>query len=150
MTKPKNKTNYRAELEKGNPVVTTTVGVSMEPLLRTRRDVVIIKPVDRPLRAGDLPLFIRPNGDYVLHRIIRCDGEFVYTRGDNQLITEKVPKENVLGIAEEIIRKGKPIRCDSPAYMMYVKLWGFLFPLRYFCHGIKAIVRRWKRIWIKQ
>lgn len=46
----------------------TTVGTSMEPLLRTRRDVVVIeKPAGR-LKKYDVPLY-RRGEDYVLHRM---------------------------------------------------------------------------------
>lgn len=49
--------------------VSTTSGVSMYPMLRNRRDTIIVKPPTAPLKKYDVPLY-RRGDDYVLHRII--------------------------------------------------------------------------------
>ena len=62
-------TTLEQELREGKTCVSTTVGDSMEPMLRNRKDTVIIKPVSGKLKRYDLPLYRRPDGKYVLHRI---------------------------------------------------------------------------------
>jgi len=58
-------------LEENGKHFQTTVGDSMEPMLRDRKNVVeIVKPT-RPLKRYDLPLYRRPDGKYVLHRILK-------------------------------------------------------------------------------
>ena len=52
--------------------VSTTSGVSMYPMLRNRRDTIIVKPPTAPLKKYDVPLY-RRGDDYVLHRIIGKD-----------------------------------------------------------------------------
>lgn len=57
-------------------LVSTTSGRSMLPMLRNRRDTIVIRPAEsaRPgglLRRFDVALYRRPDGAYVLHRVIR-------------------------------------------------------------------------------
>lgn len=63
-------TSLEEELRSGKTCVSTTVGDSMEPMLRNRRDTIIIEPVHGRLKRYDLPLYRRPDGKYVLHRIL--------------------------------------------------------------------------------
>ena len=49
--------NYEKLLKEQGFSVSTTVGLSMYPMLRNRRDTIIIRPVDRPLRKNDIPLY---------------------------------------------------------------------------------------------
>ena len=57
-------------LESQGFYMSTTVGVSMFPLLRNRRDTILIRPVTEPLKKYDVPLYKRGN-NYVLHRIVK-------------------------------------------------------------------------------
>ena len=92
--------------------VSTTVGMSMWPLLKNRRDRIVIRPVgDRELRRGDVPLYRRPDGKYVLHRILRVKEDHFVIRGDNTYALERVPKEWVIGYLAEFYRKGKHVTC---------------------------------------
>ena len=68
-------TSLEEELRSGKTCVSTTVGDSMEPMLRNRRDTIIIEPVHGRLKRYDLPLYRRPDGKYVLHRILHVKKE---------------------------------------------------------------------------
>ena len=50
-------TSLEEELRSGKTCVSTTVGDSMEPMLRNRRDTIIIEPVHGRLKRYDLPLY---------------------------------------------------------------------------------------------
>ena len=50
--------------------VGTTSGVSMYPMLRDRRDTIIIQPCRGRLKKYDVPLYHRGE-KYVLHRIVK-------------------------------------------------------------------------------
>ena len=39
------------------------------PFLIDRRDQVLIKRIERPLKKGDIAFFQRENGQYIMHRI---------------------------------------------------------------------------------
>ena len=69
-------------LESQGFYMSTTVGVSMFPLLRNRRDTILIRPVTEPLKKYDVPLYKRGN-NYVLHRIVKItrDGYVMSAEG---------------------------------------------------------------------
>ena len=90
--------NIEAQLREQGFYVSTTVGWSMFPMLRNRRDRVVVLPVGQErLRKYDLPLYRRPDGKYILHRIIGVrEGEYII-RGDNTYVKEHVPDGWILG-----------------------------------------------------
>lgn len=89
-------------------------GTSMNPLLYQNRDFVkIIKP-QLPLNLGDIPLYRRNDGAFVLHRVvgIKDNGEYVMC-GDNQFILEYgITDKNIIGVAKTLIIDGKEIDVD--------------------------------------
>lgn len=123
--------------------VSTTVGVSMQPMLRNRRDRVIVLPVGTErLKKYDLPLYRRPDGKYILHRIIGVkDGEYII-RGDNTYAKEYVPDAWVLGYVSEFYRGRRHIRSGSPGYRLYARVWNLLYPVRSLYHLGRGIAAR--------
>lgn len=111
-----------------------TSGASMRPLLRTHKDIVVIKKAEHPLRVGDVPLYKKAGVDkLILHRIIaiKTDGTYV-TRGDNTYHREYISPNDVVGVMIAIYRGGKYIDCTkSKKYKFYVKANRFFYPLRY-------------------
>ena len=64
-----NKKQIEDVLREEGLFVSTTVGVSMFPMLRNRRDTIIVRPYEGRLKKYDVPLYKR-GSDYILHRII--------------------------------------------------------------------------------
>lgn len=101
-----------------------TVGVSMEPLLHNRKSTVVIESKKSPLKRDDVVLYIRPSGEYVLHRIIKVlNGEYLI-RGDNCTWKETVPEEWIIGVmvgfyADECNAYQS---CNSKTYHRYLKM----------------------------
>ena len=110
--------------------VSTTVGTSMEPLLRNRRDAVIIKKPDGVLKKYDLPLYVRSDGQHVLHRIIKVLDDCYIIRGDNLFYCEKIPHERVIGVACEFVRNGVRFDYKNRKYRAYVRIWCALNSIR--------------------
>lgn len=136
---------FEEQLASGKPLVYFTVGDSMEPLLFDRDTHVVICAVSGDeLHPGDLPLYKRPTGQYVLHRIIRTDAEFYYTRGDNRRGLERVPQGWVLGVVTDIYRHGAHICVNDKKYRLYVRLWGLIYPLRWCVYCLRDMLRRLK------
>lgn len=82
------------------PMRFTVEGDSMRPLIRRRRDVVMLLPMDRPPLVGDIVLFV--TGDearrYVLHRVWEVDGGRVRTFGDGCLRPDGwMPADHIWG-----------------------------------------------------
>lgn len=134
-----------AQLAQGHTVVSYTKGRSMEPLLYEGRSYVVLAPLRSPLAVGDLPLFRRADGNYVLHRLVAMDDHWYYTRGDNCLGVERVPRDQMLGVVIEIVRKGRTISLQSRGYRAYVWLWRISTPVRLVFFGWRAIAAEWKR-----
>lgn len=91
------KTTVELELSETGRCLVQTVGTSMEPILHNRYSSVVIESDGSPLSVNDVVLFKRPDGAYVLHRIIKIDSDWFYIRGDNCYSTEKVKREQILG-----------------------------------------------------
>lgn len=118
------------EILSGRPVVITTAGVSMQPLLYHKSTRVVVLKADKELLPGDLPVYKRADGQLVIHRILRKDDDYYYIRGDNCISTEKVPKSDVIGVVTEIYRKNRHFTVDNRWYLIYVRLWNAIFPIR--------------------
>lgn len=86
-------------------------GTSMNPLLYQNRDFVRLVKPQLPLSVGDIPLYRRNDGAFVLHRIvgIKDNGEYILC-GDNQFILEYgIKDENIIGVARTLVIDGKEI-----------------------------------------
>lgn len=111
--------------------VSTTVGVSMRPMLRNRRDTVVVEPLHgRRLRRFDVPLY-RRDDDYVLHRCVEVHPDGYTMLGDNCLNKElDIPDERVIGVLTGFYRGEKKIDMDGLPYRAYVRVWYAIYPLR--------------------
>ncbi|MBR4073525.1 MAG: S24/S26 family peptidase [Clostridia bacterium] len=120
-------------LKEKEEVAILTTGISMRPMLREHRDVVIIERVNRPLRENDVPLYRRPNSNkFVLHRIVKVKKDGFVIRGDNLLINEySVRKEDIIGVLKAFYRDGKYVDCATDKkYKLYVLYNRASFPAR--------------------
>ncbi len=105
-------------------------GTSMYPLVQHRRDSVVLRAAGE-LKKGDVPLYRRPEGKYVLHRIVKVTDEGYGIMGDFETEVEyPVKKDAVVAVAEGFYRKGNYISCDSLWYKIYWRVWGVLRPVR--------------------
>ena len=119
-------------LARDGRLVYKTKGVSMEPMLRQNRDLVVIRiPISR-LRKYDVALY-RRGGDYVLHRVIEAGEKEYRIRGDNTYVTETVPDSAVIGVLTAFRRKGRYHEVTEKRYRLYVRLWSAVYPLRLCC-----------------
>ena len=130
-------TRFEELLERYGQLVYPNRGVSMMPLLRQGRDLMVIdKKGPEPCRKYDAVLFKRtapgePDA-YVLHRILRVNGDGTYwIVGDNCWKGETVREDQILGILRAVKRDGKEIPVTDPAYRAYVGLWCGCLPLRF-------------------
>ena len=110
-------------IENGKNVKLTVTGYSMYPLVTSRRDAVLLAKAET-LAVGDVPLFQRNDGNFILHRIVKeKDGAFV-TIGDYETEEEyPVYRENIVAKAVGFYRKGKFIDCNSKRYKIYSRFW---------------------------
>ena len=93
-------------LQEDGRLVYRTRGVSMEPMLRQNRDLVVIEVPASRLKKYDVALY-RRGTSYVLHRVIGVKRDHYLIRGDNTYALETVPDSAVLGVLTAFQRKGK-------------------------------------------
>ena len=118
------------QMEKGGKTTLTVTGGSMLPMLHSKRDSVRLIPVADRQKKGDIILYRRANGQYVLHRIIAVsDGGYICC-GDNQAEKEPVAHSQLLAAVDSFTRKGKEYTVSAFGYRCYKTLWVGLFPLR--------------------
>ena len=121
----------RLQLETGGRAPLVVTGISMHPTLRHGRDLVELVPLKRALKRGDLILYQRASGTYVLHRIVsKPVNEKFICSGDNQWEPEDVSADQVIALVDMYIRNGKRIPVDSLSCKLWVQLWIALFPVR--------------------
>lgn len=121
-------------------------GTSMNPLLYEKRDFVLIKKPEFPLEIGDIPLYRRKDGHFVLHRVVDMD-EYGYVMcGDNQFILERgIKDENIIGVVCEMNINGSTVDVDDPEYIRhkekYVKNVDSRYPLRRLRFKLSRLLR---------
>lgn len=136
------KTCFEEILNTQGKLIYTNTGVSMMPLLRQHRDLLIISPApEGRLKRWDVPLYKRDNGQYILHRVLRVRKDDYVLCGDNQwFLEEGITDRHIIGVLEAVNRDGRiiPLRSGSEygkvpfGYRLYVFLWCAFFPLRAF------------------
>ena len=110
--------------------VSTTVGVSMWPMLHNRRDTIVVRPAAGRLRRFDVALY-RSGGRYVLHRVVRVLPSGYVIIGDNCITEEHVEDAQVLGVLCEFYRGERHVDMDGLPYRAYVRLWVATAPARH-------------------
>ena len=140
------KLSFEDVLNRDGRLVYTNVGVSMSPLIREGRDVLIIEKCNTSApKKYDAVLFKRDNvkgrGEYVLHRIVKIlpDNNF-YIVGDNDTTGEIVNINQILGVLTGIHRGEKQVDFTSLKYRAYIYLWCAPYHLKFAVLHIKHFV----------
>ena len=116
-----NKT-YKIEeiLQEKGVYVGPTVGYSMYPMLKDRRDTIVVRPKTERLLPLDVALYIS-DGKYVLHRVLEVVEDGYIIRGDNCFVNEHVLEDAVFGVLTEFYRKDKHYLCTDEKYLRYAE-----------------------------
>ncbi|MBE7032143.1 MAG: hypothetical protein E7401_04175 [Ruminococcaceae bacterium] len=131
------------KLKLGGSVTFRPHGVSMRPLIRQGKDSVTVGTLDKNPKTGDVIFYRRPDGQFVLHRIVGEDKNGYILCGDNQRILEHgVKQEWIIGILTAVSRKDRILECSGKSYKLYLKavlpVWRIWVRLR----GILGAVKR--------
>ncbi len=126
------KSTFEEEIERSGKIIYSNKGVSMMPLIKQGRDLMVIeKKGEGRLRRYDAPLFKRENGQYVLHRILKVRENDYVLCGDHQWIKEYgITDDQIIGVLTAVIRKGRMVPVTKFSYRMYVHLWCDFFWVR--------------------
>lgn len=138
------------ELDKYGSYASVTRGVSMWPLFKTDRDMVIIEKPSELLRPFDVALYRTMSGKYTLHRVIKVTDKVYIIRGDNTYSLEYVPHERVIGVLTEFTRKGKHHTVNDRSYIMYSRIWNCIYPVRYLIRIPRPLLVKVYRLFFKR
>ena len=142
--------NLEQVLLREGVIASVTVGISMRPLFKTRRDMVVIRAADGVLSKYDVALY-KVGSRFVFHRVIGVDTSrgLYRIRGDNTYKIEIVPFDSVIGVLESFNRKGKRVSVCDRGYRFYSRFWNAIYPIRYAVRlpyvGLRRILRPIKR-----
>lgn len=138
-------------LAKGQPISITVTGTSMQPFLRHSRDRVLVQPIEpTKITRGDILLYKRENGQFVLHRVHSMQEKSFVMIGDAQWILEKgISRDQVLGKVTDALRKGKKISCEHGLFHWLMKQYLYrmnaprFFQMAIACKTrLKAIIKK--------
>ena len=104
----------------------------MRIFLEDRRDKVLLGPCSE-VKVGDVILAEVQPQVYVLHRVIRKEGDNLTLQGDgNAYGKEYCQVKDIIGIAIGFYRKGRtePDLVTSRKWRVYSRIWVRLVPVR--------------------
>ena len=123
-------------------LVCTTAGTSMYPMLRDRRDTIIVEPYEGRLKKYDVPLY-KSGTRYVLHRIVEVRPDSYVICGDNCERKEYgITDEHILGVLTGFYRGSKRINMNSWLYKAYARFACAAFPIRRMRGILRGIARK--------
>ena len=130
-------------VEEGVSVTLPVDGRSMLPFIIGGKESVVLQRPRQP-QIGDVVLALAEDGRYVVHRIIRIDGDHVTLMGDGNLVgTERCTIANIKALATHVVdAKGQMHQIDTPWRRRAAQLWWHLRPVRRY---LLAIYRRVKK-----
>lgn len=132
------------QLDKGGRVRLTVSGMSMYPLLRDGIDSVVLEK-SASYKKGDIPLYIRSDGSYILHRIVGEQNGTYTLCGDNQLYKEEgVSRGRFIAKVVGFYRRSRYVPTGALWYRFYSFLWVDCFRLRPFFARIINVIRKIK------
>jgi hypothetical protein len=140
------KMTFEEEIQRHGKLIYTNVGDSMMPLLRQKRDLLIIEKPTGRLKKYDVPLYKRDSGQYVLHRILKVRKDDYVICGDNRWQREYgITDRHIIGVMTAVVRDGVEIPVTDRRYRIYVHLWCDLFCIRAMILWAKALPHRIRR-----
>lgn len=136
--------NFEELLSACGEYVTQVRGVSMYPMLRYRKDPVLIHPVTSELKPYDVAVYAKEDR-YVVHRVLEVRDDLYIIRGDNCVAKEYVPKNLIRGVVVGFWRFGKYIPITNTLYIIYAHLWVAINPLVRLHHRLHSLASALKR-----
>lgn len=131
----------KSRLESGKTARLKVTGSSMVPFLVSERDRVELAKINNPVSVGDVILYKRTNGAYVLHRVMKITADGFYFAGDRQTRIEgPIKREQLLAVCVSFERKGKKITGRELPWKIYNAVWRRLLRVRHwFLNGYEKM-----------
>ena len=139
--------HVRTLIKEGRTVRFRAMGWSMRPMIEHARDEVLLGGyTDTSPQLHDVVLAEVDKEHYVLHRIMRIEGDRYTLQGDGNVCgVEHCTRADIIAKAIAFYRKGKavPLYTNSRTWRCYSRIWVSLLPMR---RILLALYRRWLRL----
>ncbi len=136
--------SYKEYLEEHGTLTYTNVGVSMLPLLREGKDLLIVSRKE-PGRChvGDVVLYTRPYKRYVLHRVVEVRANDYVIMGDNCVTKEYgIRDDDIIGVMTGFVRGGRKHSTGESDYRVYTFIILHTIGIRVFLKRCKSTAAR--------
>lgn len=119
-------------LQTGKQAMIPISGSSMTPFLCAQRDFVLLESSkDHAIKKGDIVLFRRPTGKFVLHRVWSVNKETFKMVGDGQQFIEgPISASQIKAVVIAVKRKGKWLKKWSFENLFFQWIWIRVIPFR--------------------
>ncbi len=119
-------------ISEGKTVSITAKGYSMNPFIVHMRDQITLGSwTDDQIKKGSVVLVKDIRGCYLIHRIIKREGDMLTLLGDGNIgIIETAHVKDIIGLMHAVTKKGRTYSVKSLRWRLYSWFWKILTPVR--------------------
>ena len=119
-------------VSEGKTISISAKGYSMNPFIVHLKDQITLGPwTDDQIRKGAVVLVKDVRGCYLIHRIIKREGNVLTLMGDGNIgIIETAHVEDIIALMHAVIKKRRTYSVKSLSWRLYSWFWKLLTPVR--------------------
>ena len=119
-------------ISEGKTISISAKGYSMNPFIVHMKDQITLGSwTDDQIKKGAVVLVRDVRGCYIIHRIIKREGNVLTLMGDGNIgIIETAYVEDIIALMHAVIKKGRTYSVKSLRWRLYSWLWKLLTPVR--------------------
>ena len=119
-------------ISEGKTISISAKGYSMNPFIVHMKDQITLGSwTDDQIKKGAVVLVKDVRGCYIIHRIIKREGNVLTLMGDGNIgIIETAYVEDIIALMHAVIKKGRTYSVNSLSWRLYSWLWKLLTPVR--------------------
>lgn len=118
-------------MKTGKAVNLKIAGWSMSPMLLPERDSLVLASTREKLKRGDVVLYQRDCGKYIVHRIYKINQERFFMIGDGETKIEgPLKRDQIFASAIGAYRKDRYLDFNSFRWKAFTQVWLLVRPFR--------------------
>lgn len=119
-------------ISEGKSISISAKGYSMNPFIVHMKDQITLGSwTDDQIKKGAVVLVKDVRGCYIIHRIIKREGNVLTLMGDGNIgIIETAYVEDIIALMHAVIKKGRTYSVNSLSWRLYSWFWKLLTPVR--------------------
>ena len=121
-------------ISEGKTISISAKGYSMNPFIVHMKDQITLGSwTDDQIKKGAVVLVKDVRGCYIIHRIIKREGNVLTLMGDGNIgIIETAYVEDIIALMHAVIKKGRTYSVNSLSWRLYSWFWKLLTPVRHY------------------